>query len=147
MKLWSSSWIMSYYILGHLVQSLTIQPKSNLHNSAHFQTSFVRWARLTSRCLCKQALSLERFHHLPQHPRLHLHLPLQLLQEGRQDGDLWNRGNDAPEHKEPFEGSNFKPRQPHAQIQCKIKKICYTSVAPWSSLFRADGSSTRGFRW
>ena len=43
------------FVSGHLVQSLTIQPKSNLHNSSNFQTSFVRWCHLMSccvECLC-----------------------------------------------------------------------------------------------
>ena len=63
----------------------------------------------------EQALPLERLRHLSQHPSFHLHLPLQLRQEGRQTGDLWNRGNDAPEHKEPFEGINFKTAR-HASV-------------------------------
>ena len=93
---------------------------------------------LTSFCHWQQALSVERLRDVPEHPSVHVHVPLQLLQEGRQARDLRHWGNHASEHKKPSSGEI---------TSMKFNFWCFpTLVAPWPSLSRTDRSSTGGLR-
>ena len=138
--------VVQYSISGHLVQSLTIQPKSNLHNSAHFQKSFVRWT-----CLLSGLLNASRhclwndFVTFPNIRAFTYTFPCNFAKRGDKL-EIYGTGGTMLQSTRNLLRVSISNLKNSPTCNSDVY-ISHTSVATWSSLSGADWSPTRSFWW